>query len=89
MTPPESKKRQQDDRSFSPDENRSKRTKKSNDTRQMIRSIDQDRPVSRDSQVSRQNSFDETRDDPVDDVNLIKTEKDKDQGYKTNSTVKM
>ena len=55
----------------------------------MIRSIDQDRPVSRDSQVSRQNSFDEARDDPVDDVNLIKTEKDKDQGYKTNSKVKM
>ena len=52
----------------------------------MIRSIDQDRPVSRDSQVSRQNSFDEARDDPVDDV---KTEKDKDQGYKTNSKVKM
>ena len=80
MTPPESKKRQQDDRSFSPDESRSKRTRKANGGRQMTRSIDKDRPESRDSLESHQSSFDGSHDDPVDHAKLIKTEKDKDQG---------
>ena len=46
----------------------------------MTRSIDKDRPESRDSLESHQSSFDGSHDDPVDDAKLIKTEKDKDQG---------